>query len=142
MVQSAHLLQTTVFLCVDNPLTQMLETQSWVQQMATQLGSTSVTGMVMAGSDRWLCLLEGEPDQVELMAQALRRHVRPRTWHVMMTDNQAKTRFFPQHRIGWRADCTLLEMAAFLSDLRRYVTRSQVWHISEHAVAGLLEPVD
>jgi hypothetical protein len=141
MVRSAHLFQTTVFLSVCNPLTPMADTQAWVQQLAAQ-HSSSVTGMAMAGSDRWLCLLEGESADVDAMALSIQHHVRPRTWHVLMTDTQAQTRFFPLQRVGWRADCTLLEMAAFLGDLRRYITRSQVWHVSEHAVAALLEPVD
>jgi Sensors of blue-light using FAD len=142
MVRLAQLLQTTVFLSVDNPLTQMADTQAWMQGLAAQAGSSSVTGMVLAGSDRWLCLLEGEPAHVESMALTIERHVRPRAWHILMTDAQATVRFFPQHRIGWRADSTLLEMAAFLGDLRRAASSSQVWHTSTHAVAALLEPSD
>lgn len=142
MVRFAQLLQTTVFLSVDNPLTQMADTQAWMQEMAAQAGTSKVTGMVLAGSDRWLCLLEGEPAHVEALALTIQRHVRPRAWHVLMTDVQAPIRYFPQHRIGWRADSTLLEMAAFLGDLRRAASPSQVWHTSAHAVAALLEPSD
>jgi Sensors of blue-light using FAD len=142
MVRLAQLLQTTVFLSVDSPLTQMADTQAWMQGIATQAGTHSVTGMVLASSDRWLCLLEGEPAHVDALALTIQRHIRPRAWHLLMTDTHATTRFFPQHRIGWRADSTLLEMAAFLGDLRRAASTSQIWHTSAHAVAALLEPSD
>jgi Sensors of blue-light using FAD len=142
MVRPAQLIQKTVFLSVTNPLTQMTDTQAWVQQACAREGASSLTGMVLAGSDRWLCLLEGEQLQVDAMTRAIQLHVRPREWHVLMTDSRAKTRLFPQQRVGWRPDCTLLEMAAFLSDLRRYTSRSQLWHINDHQVAALLEPGD
>ena len=142
MARPAQLIQKTVFLSVDNSLTQMSDTQAWVLRMSAQAGSSSITGMVLAGSDRWLCLLEGEEHQIESLTQDMRRHLRPKEWHVLMTDARAKARWFPQYRMGWRTNCSLLEMASFLSDLRRFTSRSQLWHITAHAVAALLEPMD
>lgn len=140
MVRPALLIQRTVFLSVNNPLMNMADTQAWVQQLSARATASSVTGVVLAGCDRWACLLEGEHTQVELMVQAVQRYIRPKQWHVVMTDDRAKVRLFPHHRVVWRADCTMLEMAFFLSDLRRNTSRSQIWHLNTHALAALLEP--
>jgi Sensors of blue-light using FAD len=140
MVRPALLIQRTVFLSVNNPLMNMADTQAWVQQLSARATASSVTGMVLAGCDRWLCLLEGEPIQVELMVQAMRRHIRPKAWHVVMTDARAKVRLFPHYPVVWRADGTMLEMACFLSDLRHGKSRSQMWHLDAHALTALLEP--
>jgi Sensors of blue-light using FAD len=140
MVRPALLIQRTVFLSVNNPLMNMADTQAWVQQLSARATATSVTGMVLAGCDRWLCLLEGEPSQVESMVQAVQRHIRPKEWHVVMTNTRAKGRLFPHRPIVWRMDCSMLEMAFFLSDLRHCKSRSQTWHVNAHALTALLEP--
>jgi Sensors of blue-light using FAD len=140
MVRPALLIQRTVFLSVNNPLANMADIQDWVQEFAARATASSVSGMVLAGGDRWLCLLEGESTQIESMAQAIRRHIRPKEWHGVMTDTRAKVRCFAHHGVVWRGDCSMLEMAFFLSDLRRYTSRSQIWHITAHALTALLEP--
>jgi hypothetical protein len=142
MVRSAQLIQKTVFLSVNNPLNPMEEIQDWVEKLCARLAAHSVTGMVLAGSDRWLCLLEGEAVHVEAIVQSIQRHIRPREWHVLMTDERARVRMFPQHRVGWRSNCSPLEMAAFLSDLRRQTSRTQLWHVKVNDVSALLEPVE
>ncbi len=142
MVRSAQLIQKTVFLSVNNPLTPMSDIQSWVEAMCGLDTASSVTGMVMAGSDRWICLFEGQESQVEGITQAIRQHVRPRQWHVLMTDARARVRMFPDSAVGWRNGCNLLEMSAFLSDLRRHTSPTQQWHTDANAVSALLEPQD
>ena len=142
MVRTAQSLQKTVFLSVNNPLTPMADTQAWVQQMCAQVHASSVTGMVLAGAERWLCLMEGEAEQVGAMLAMMQRHARPRQWHVLMSDQRARARMFPQHRMGWRNACTPLEMAAFLSDLRRHPGRTQAWHFSLNDIFAMLEPVE
>lgn len=142
MVRSAQLIQKTVFLSVNNPLTPMSDIQTWVEAMCALDTASSITGIVMAGSDRWICLFEGLESEVEAITQAIRLHLRPRQWHVLMTDARARVRMFPNRAVGWRNGCNLLEMAAFLSDLRRHTSRTQHWHTDAHAVSVLLEPQD
>ncbi len=142
MVRSAQLIQKTVFLSVNNPLMPMSDIQQWVEGMCVLESVNSITGIVLAGADRWVCLLEGEENQVEAMTQAMRLHLRPRQWHLLMTDARARVRMFPQRRVGWRNDCNLLEMSAFLSDLRRHTSRTQLWHIDANALSAVLEPKD
>jgi Sensors of blue-light using FAD len=142
MVRSAQLIQKTVFLSVNNPLTAMSDIQTWVEAMCALDTANSITGIVMAGSDRWICLFEGSEPQVEAITQAIRLHVRPRQWQVLMTDARARARMFPNSAVGWRNGCNLLEMAAFLSDLRRHTSRTQHWHTDVKALSALLEPQD
>lgn len=142
MVRSAQLIQKTVFLSVNNPLTPMSDIQTWVEAMCALDTASSITGIVMAGSDRWICLFEGLESEVEAITQAIRLHLRPRQWHVLMTDARARVRMFPNRAVGWRNGCNLLEMAAFLSDLRRHTSRTQQWHTDANAVSVLLEPQD
>ncbi len=142
MVRSAQLIQKTVFLSVNNPLTPMSDIQAWVEAMCALDTASSITGIVMAGSDRWICLFEGVEPEVEAITQAIRLHLRPRQWHVLMTDARARVRMFPNRAVGWRNGCNLLEMAAFLSDLRRHTSRTQHWHTNASAVSILLEPQD
>jgi Sensors of blue-light using FAD len=140
MVRPAQILHKSVFLSVNNPRTPMADTQAGVQQLCASAEARSVTGMVLAGCDRWLCFLEGHAAEVAALSAAIAQHERPRQWHVLMSNPQTKVRMFPQHRIGWRNDCTPLEMAAFLSDLRRSTSRSQIWHIPLDSIFELLEP--
>jgi hypothetical protein len=142
MVRSAQILHKHVFLSVNNPRTPMPDTQTRVQQLCAGVGRESVTGMVLAGSERWLCLLEGSAEQVQELSAGIERLERPSQWHLLMTNANARGRMFPQHRLGWRNGCTPLEMAAFLSDLRRSPSRSQLWHIPLDTIFGLLEPVE
>jgi hypothetical protein len=142
MVRSAQLIQKTVFLSVNNPLTPMSEIQTWVEAMCVLDTASSITGVVMAGSDRWVCLLEGLEPQVEAMTQTMRLQLRPRQWHVLMTDARARVRMFPGSAVGWRNGCNMLEMSAFLSDLRRHTSRTQHWHTDANALLALLEPKD
>jgi hypothetical protein len=142
MVRSAQLIYKTVFLSVNNPLTPMQETQAWVESMCASDAATSITGLAMAGSDRWICLLEGAEAQVEAMTQSMRLQLRPRKWQVLMTDARARARMFSRGGLGWRNHCNLLEMAAFLSDLRRQSSRTQHWSVASSALSALLEPQD
>jgi hypothetical protein len=142
MVRAAQILHKHVFLSVNNPRTPMSETQTRVQQLCGGVDCESVTGMVLAGSERWLCLIEGATEQVLDLSAALERQERPRQWHLLMTNSNARARMFPQHRLGWRNGCTPLEMAAFLSDLRRGPSRNQIWHVPLDAIFELLEPVE
>jgi Sensors of blue-light using FAD len=142
MVRSAQILYKSVFLSVNNPRTSMADTQDRVQQLCTSPGTDSVTGMVLAGRERWLCYLEGDALGINAINAAIERHDRPRQWHKLMSDGHAKGRMFPQHRIGWRNDCSPLEMAAFLSDLQRTPSPSQVWHVPINHICELLEPVE
>jgi Sensors of blue-light using FAD len=142
MVRSAQLIQKTVFLSVNNPLTPMSEIQTWVEVMCALDTASNITGVVMAGSDRWVCLLEGLQYQVEAITQAIRLNIRPRQWHVLMTDARARVRMFPNSAVGWRNGCNMLEMAAFLSDLRRHTSPTQHWHTDANALSALLEPKD
>jgi hypothetical protein len=139
MVRTAELIYKTAFLSVSNPLTPMLDTQAWVEQWAARTSASSVTGMVIAATDRWLCLLEGEVMQVKALLAAIERHERPKLWMVLMHEPRAKSRVFPQHRLGWRNDATPLEMGFFLSDIRRHASRSQVWHTSVEDALPLVE---
>lgn len=139
MAKAAPLIHKTVFLSVNNPLNQMADSQAWVRQLSVRVGASSVTGMALAGHDRWLCMLEGELAQVEAMAAAIERRERPKQWTVLMTNPRTRERMFPQHRIGWSDGATPLEMTAFLSDLRRHSSRSQIWHISVEDAASLFE---
>ena len=140
MVRTAQTIYKTAFLSVNNPRTPMADTQAWVLQWVARAGSSSVTGMVLAGPDRWLCLLEGLEAQVTVLTAAIESHERPKHWHVLMTDSRAKARMFPQHRLGWIGLATPLEMAAFLGDLRRNTARSQIWHATVDEILPLLEP--
>jgi Sensors of blue-light using FAD len=142
MVRSAQTIYKTAFLSVNNPRTPMADTQAWVLQWVARACLNGVTGMVLAGPDRWLCLLEGSEAQVTTLAAAIERHERPKQWHLLMTDSRAKVRMFPQHRLGWHSQATPLEMAAFLGDLRRNPARSQTWHATIDEVLPLLEPQD
>ncbi len=117
----------------------MADSQAWVYQMCARAGASSVTGMVLAAQDRWLCMLEGQLAQVEALAAAIERRERSRQWVVLMTNPRARERMFPQHHVGWRNGATPLEMTAFLSDLRRHSSRSQIWHISVEDAAPLFE---
>ena len=135
-------LYKTVFLSVNNSLTPMSDTQARVLEWAGRSAASSITGMALAGHDRWLCLLEGDQPQVSALVNVIKRHERSRPWTLLMTEPRAKLRMFPQHRLGWQNHATPLEMAAFLSDLRRLPSRSQVWHASHHETAALLEPVE
>jgi hypothetical protein len=142
MVRSAQLIQKTVFLSVNNPLTPMSEIQTWVEALCALDTANSITGVAMAGSDRWVCLLEGLEPQVEAITQAIRLHLHPRQWHVLMTDARARVRMFPGRAVGWRNGCNMLEMSAFLGDLRRHTSRTQHWHTDANALFALLEPQD
>lgn len=142
MARPAQLIQKTVFLSVNNPLTPMSDIQTWMEAMCALGTANSITGVVMAGSDRWICLLEGLEPQLEAITQAIRLHLRPRQWHVLMTDARARVRMFPHGAVGWRNGCNMLEMSAFLSDLRRHVSRTQLWHTDANALLALLEPQD
>ncbi len=139
MTKAAQLIHKTVFLSVNNPLNQMADSQAWVRQLCARAGASSVTGMALAAHDRWLCMLEGELAQVVALEAAIKRRERPKHWVVLMTNPRARERMFPQHRVGWSNDATPLEMVAFLSDLRRHSSRSQVWHISVEDAAPLCE---
>lgn len=140
MVRTAQTLHNAVFLSVNNPLTQGADTQSWMQQLLDHAQASSVSAMVLAGPDRWLCLIEGPVAQVSQITAAMQRHLRPREWYVLSTNEHAGERMYPQHRMGWRSDATPLEMAAFLSDIGRYASRTQTWHISLRDAFELLEP--
>lgn len=140
MVRAAPIIQKSVFLSVNNPRTPMAETQSRVLAVRAGANADSISGMVLAGSERWLCCLEGEAAQVQSIIAMLEQQERPRQWHLLMTNSHVKTRMFPQHRLGWRNGCTPLEMAAFLSDLNRSASRTQIWHIPLHDIFALLEP--
>jgi Sensors of blue-light using FAD len=142
MVRSAQILYKCVFLSVNNPRTPMADTQDRVEQLCTSAGAGSVTGMVLAGRERWLGFLEGDALEVNAVVAAIERHERPRRWYKLMTDGDAKGRMFPQHRIGWRNDCSPLEMAAFVSDLQRNPSQSQVWQIPLIHIFELLEPLE
>lgn len=142
MVRSAQILQKSVFLSVNNPRTPMADTQARMQALCASAPMYSVTGMVLAGSERWLCCLEGDAAQVEQIVAAVERLERPRQWHLLMTNNHAKVRMFPQHRLGWRNGCSPLEMAAFLSDLSRSPLRGLVWHIPLDNIFAMLEPAE
>ncbi len=139
MVRIAPLIYKTVFLSVNNPLTPMLDTQTWMEQWTARASANRVTGMAMAAADRWLCLLEGEAAQIKTLLSAIERHERPKLWMVLMHDPRAKTRVFPRHRLGWRNDATPLEMGFFLSDVRRHASRAQVWHTSVEDALPLVE---
>jgi hypothetical protein len=140
MVRSAQTIYKTAFLSVNNPRTPMADTLAWVLQRVARNCSSSVTGIALAGQDRWLCLLEGSEAQVSTLAVEIERQERPKQWHVLMTDSRAKARMFPQHRLGWHSQATPLEMSAFLGDLRRNTARSQIWHASIDEILPLLEP--
>lgn len=142
MVRPAQPIYKTAFLSINNPLTPMADTQAWALQWVGRAVCGSVTGMVLAGQDRWLCLLEGSDVQVSALANAMQRRERPKQWLLLMTDPRAKMRMFPQHRLCWRDGATPLEMAAFLGDLRRHTARSQVWHADVNTVLPLLEPAE
>lgn len=142
MVRTAQSIYKTAFLSINNPLTPMADTQAWALQWVARAACSSVTGMVLAGQDRWLCLLEGSDTEIRALVNAVERRERPKQWLVLMTDTRAKSRMFPQHRLGWGSGATPLEMAAFLGDLRRNTARSQVWHADVHTVLPLLEPAE
>ncbi len=143
MVRStAHLIQKTVFLSVNNPRTPMAEAQLLVQGLIDSLGAADVSGIVLAGTERWLCLIEGPAAQVEEVTSAIELKLRPKEWHVLMTDARARARMFPDLRIGWRSGCSHLEMVALVSDLRRHGTRTQLWFFDANETLHLLEPDD
>jgi hypothetical protein len=142
MVRPAQPIHKTVFVSVNNPLTPMAETQLWVQQVLLAAPAPGVTGIVLAGTDRWLCLLEGDATQLTAMTRGIERQQRPRQWQVLMSDSRARSRMFVQQPVVWRSGCSLLEMAVFLNDLRRYSSRTQVWHVDAHSALALLEPAD
>jgi hypothetical protein len=142
MVRSAQLIQKTVFLSVNNPLTPMAETHTEVAQLMERVDLRGVTGVVLAGLERWLCMLEGEHAQVQTATALLEGHLRPKQWHVLMSDSRAKLRMFPGSNLHWRSRCSHLEMAVFLSDLRRVPSRSQHWHVGVDQTLRLLEPAE
>ncbi len=142
MVRSAQLIYKTVFLSVNNPRTPMADIQAWVESTCALDTASTITGLVLAGSDRWICLFEGLEPQVLAITQAMRLHLHPRQWHVLMTDARVRVRMFPQRPVGWRHGCNLLEMAAFLNDQRRQTSRTQHWYTDTNALSALLEPQD
>jgi hypothetical protein len=113
--------------------------QQAVQDWCTRHAAHSLSGVVLAGPDRWLALLEGDAGEVQaLLAQlAAQLDLEP---VVLMRDPQAKQRSFGHWPIAWREGCNALEMAVFLGDLRRYSSRSQIWHVPVNALPELLEP--
>jgi hypothetical protein len=113
MVRTAQLIQKTVFLSVNNPLTPMAETHTEVAQLMERVDLRGVTGVVLAGLERWLCMLEGEHAQVQTATALLEGHLRPKQWHVLMSDSRAKLRMFPGSNLHWRSRCSHLEMAVF-----------------------------
>jgi Sensors of blue-light using FAD len=140
MVRATQQIHASVFLSVNNLLTSAADIHAWTQQTALRSHASNITGMAVAGHDRWLCLLEGDQAQVEALLGSIQTHGRPRTWQVLMSNKHARQRLFPQRRLGWQADATPLQMAAFLSDLRRHSSASQVWHTSVEDALPWLEP--
>jgi Sensors of blue-light using FAD len=140
MVRNAEVIYTCVFLCISNPRTSMTETQTRAQQLRNGASTDSVTGMVLAAKERWLCYLEGNATQVKDFAIALERIEQPRHWHLLMHNSQSKQRSFPQHALGWRNASTPLEMAAFICDLKRNTSHDQIWHVPFEQIVQLFEP--
>lgn len=140
MVRAPQPIHASVFLSVNNLLTSAADIYAWTQQTAQRSHASSITGMAVAGHDRWLCLLEGDHAQVQALLGSIQTHGRPRAWHVLMSNKHARQRLFPHHRLGWHADATPLQMAAFLSDMRRHSSASQVWHTNVEDALPWLEP--
>ena len=117
----------------------MADTARLVQAELVRLAQ-GVSGMALACNDRWVCMLEGEMAEVELLIAAVVNSTRPKAMHLLMSDPQAKLLLFPEHHIGWRFDAPLLEMAAFVNDLHRYSRRASLWSMSLSQITALLEP--
>ena len=140
-VPPAESIHRIVFISVSNPLSCMADTAAQVQEERTRVAG-GVTGMAVAGHDRWVCILEGAFDQVEALHAGIINITRPKALHLLLADPRNKQRVFPHHQIGWRFDAALLEMAAFVSDLHRYSRRASLWKMPLAAITPLLEPQD
>lgn len=117
----------------------MADTARLVQAELVRLAQ-GVSGMALACNDRWVCMLEGEMAEVELLIAAVVNSTRPKAMHLLMSDPQAKLLLFPEHHIGWRFDATLLQMSAFVNDLHRNTRRATLWTMPLPDIATLLEP--
>jgi hypothetical protein len=112
------------------------------QWFATQVSvpdMTRIGGMVMLDNERWLCFIEGPAESVEQLVKQIESQLKPRFLHILMTDRRARGRLFGQLDLGWRHDCTPLEMVAFIADIKRHGTKSQEWHLSMDECVNLLD---
>lgn len=139
MARPAERIHRTVFISISNPLSSMADTARLVQGELERVAA-GVSGMALCCSDRWVCMLEGNFAEVECLSAGIVNITRPRTLHRLMTEPRAQQLIFPQHRIGWRFDAPLLEMAAFVNDLHRYSRRASLWSMSLSQITALLEP--
>ena len=119
----------------------MADTAAQVQEELARVAG-GVSGMALAGHDRWVCLLEGALNQVEALQTGIINITRPKALHLLQVDPRNKQRTFPHQQIGWRFDASVLEMAAFVSDLHRYSRRASLWTMPLAAITPLLEPQD
>ncbi len=139
MAKPVPLIHRTVFICICNPLTSMADTARQVQEELERV-AVGVSGMAMACSDRWVCMLEGSFSEVEFLFAGIANITRPKAMHLLMADSRAKPLLFPQHRIGWRLSATFLEMAAFVNDLHHNNRHASHWSMSLSDITALLEP--
>ena len=138
MARPALRIHRIVFISISNPLSSMADTARLVQDELERVAA-GVSGMAIACSDRWVCMLEGDCAEVKCLLAGIVNITRPRTLHLLLTEPRAKQLIFPQHRMGWRFDAPLLEMAAFVSDLHRY-SRASLWALPLSQITALLEP--
>ncbi len=142
MARVAQFIQKTVFLCVNNPRTSMPETRIKVQELLERPDLSEVTSRVLAGAERWLCVLEGPANVVAAAMVALEGRLQPKQWQLLVSDLQARQRIFTHPSFEWRDRCSYLEMVSFLSDMRRAPLRSKVWRADLDESLLLLEPLD
>ncbi len=142
MARVAQFIQKTVFLCVNNPRISMPETRIKVQELLERSDLSEVTSRVLAGTERWLCILEGPANTVAVATAALNTRLQPKQWQVLVSDARALQRIFAQPSFEWRDSCSYLEMVSFLSDMRRAPLRSKVWLAELNESLILLEPAD
>ncbi len=139
MARSAELIHRIVFVSVNNPRTPMPDTASIVQEEHARV-TGHVSGMAIAGSERWLCMLEGRVQAVEQLHAGIIHRTRPKALHLLMTDDRAKQLLFPTEKIGWRFNAPLLEMASFVNDLHRGSRKASLWSMSLFDITSLLDP--
>jgi hypothetical protein len=99
-----------------------------------------ITGIAMVTQGRLACLLEGPADEMAPVWARVERSRFLRQPQLLMQDTKAKARLYPQHLMAWHPCASGLEIAAFVSDVRRQSSRNALWLASPQRVAQLLEP--
>jgi hypothetical protein len=140
VVQRVNSIHQVVFASALNRLHSVAEIERGLLAKIPKLAQPKITCVVMACGDRLAAMLEGaSEDIVPLWADIQRSRFLRRT-QLLMQDSKAKAALYPQHKFMWRNCDATLEIACFVSDMRRHCARTALWLADPCQVAQLLEP--